>query len=81
MESVTEKVVRELEAQAGSAKGEKARVLKGTVEAALAKAEGSRASHEIIDRLDDLLVILTEASRDVCSNTRCPHYNKKCKMR
>jgi hypothetical protein len=81
MEYINENTVRELEAQAGSAKGERARVLKGTVEAALAKAEGSRASHEIINRLDDLLVVLTEASRDVCTNTKCPHYNKKCKMR
>jgi hypothetical protein len=81
MVSISEARLRELEAQAGSAKGEKAKVLKGTVEAALAEAEGSRASHEIIDRLDDLLVVLTEASRDVCSNTKCPHYNKKCKMR
>lgn len=81
MESIIENTVRELEAQAGSAKGEKARVLKGSVEAALAKAEGTRASREIINRLDDLLVVLTEASRDVCTNTKCPHYNKKCKMR
>ncbi len=35
MESVTENMVRELEAQAGSAKGEKARVLKKAVEASL----------------------------------------------
>jgi acetyl-CoA carboxylase alpha subunit len=81
MESIVEKIVRELEAQAGSAKGEKAKALKGTVEAALADVEATPARREIIDRLDNLLVVLTEASRDVCSNTRCPHYNKKCKMR
>jgi len=81
MSSVTEKLVHELEAQAGSAKGEKARVLKGTVEKALAEAEATFARPEIIDRLDDLLVALTEASRDVCTNTKCPYYNKKCKMR
>lgn len=81
MSFVTEKIVRDLEAQAGSAKGEKAKVLKETVEKALAEAEATFARQEIIDRLDDLLVALTEASRDVCSNTRCPHYNKKCKMR
>jgi hypothetical protein len=81
MESVTEKMVRELEAQAGSLKGEKARILKGTIETALAKAEATSAGPEIIDRLDDLLVRITEASRDVCTNTMCPHYNKKCRMR
>jgi hypothetical protein len=74
-------IVRELEAQAGSAKGEKARALKGTVEAALAEAESSGAGHEIIARLDDLLVLLTERARDVCTNTKCPHYSKKCRMR
>lgn len=81
MESIIEKTLRELEAQAGSAKGEKARILKGTVERALAEAEATSARPEIIDRLDDLLVVLTEASRDVCTNTKCPHYSKKCKMR
>jgi len=72
---------QELESQAGSLKGESARVLKDIVEKALAEAESRRASSEIIDRLDGLLVVLTEASRDVCTNTKCPHYNKKCKMR
>ncbi len=81
MESITEKAVRELEAQAGSLKGEKARALKLQVEKALAKAESEGVGLNIVDRLDDLLVVLTEASRDVCTNTKCPHYNKKCKMR
>lgn len=81
MESIIEKTLRELEVQAGSAKGEKARILKGAVESALAEAEAMSARPEIIDRLDDLLVALTEASRDVCTNTKCPHYSKKCKMR
>ncbi len=47
----------------------------------MAEAEGLRAGHEIIDRLDDLLVLLTERARDVCANTKCPHYGKKCRMR
>lgn len=72
---------QDLESQAGSLKGESARVLKDIVEKALAEAESRRANSEIIDRLDGLLVVLTEASRDVCTNTLCPHYNKKCKMR
>lgn len=81
MESVIEKMVRELEAQAVSAKGEKARALKKIVEKAQADAESSQASPELINRLDGLLMVLTEASRDVCTNTKCPHYNKKCRMR
>lgn len=81
MEPVIDKTLRELEARAGSAKGEKARVLKASVEKALADAEAMSARPEIIGRLDDLLVVLTEASRDVCTNTKCPHYNKKCRMR
>ncbi len=81
MESIIEETLRELEAQAGSAKGDKARILKGAVERALAEAEATSARPEIIDRLDDLLVALTEASRDVCTNTKCPYYSKKCKMR
>lgn len=81
MDSITENTVRELEAQAGSLKGEKARALKRQVENALAKAESEGIDSDIVDRLDDLLVALTEASRDVCANTKCPHYNKKCKMR
>ncbi|MCX8206581.1 MAG: hypothetical protein N3G75_01950 [Methanothrix sp.] len=36
---------------------------------------------ELEDRLDMLLMELTEASRDVCTNTKCPHYGKRCKMR
>ena len=46
-----------------------------------ARAEAAHANSDLLDRLDMLLVNLTEASRDVCTNTRCPHYGKKCKMR
>ncbi len=81
MESDLLQRTQELESQAGSLKGESARALKGVVEKALVEAEFHGASPKIIARLDDLLVILTEASRDVCTNTLCPHYNKKCKMR
>ena len=39
-------------------------------------------SPELQERLDSLLVELTAATREnVCTNTRCPHYHKKCKMR
>ena len=81
MASISEAMVRELEAQARSAMGEKARKLKESVETALTEAESSHANSDLIDRLDGLLLVLTEASRDVCTNTKCPHYNKKCRMR
>lgn len=81
MASISEAIVRELEAKAVSLKGEKARALKHLVENALAEAESEGIDLDIVERLDGLQVALTEASRDICTNTKCPHYNKKCKMR
>ena len=81
MDSISEKEVRELEDRAAYLKGEKARPLKEEVAKFLARAQAANVSAELIDRLDVLLLAVTEASRDVCTNTRCPHYNKKCKMR
>ena len=81
MDSISEKEVRELEDRAAYLKGEKARPLKEEVAEFLARAQDAHVSAELIDRLDVLLLAVTEASRDVCTNTRCPHYNKKCKMR
>jgi hypothetical protein len=81
MEPISEEEVRELEDQAAYLKGEKARVLKEEVERALNRAESANLGPDLIDRLDALLLSVTEASRDVCTNTRCPHYNRKCKMR
>ena len=81
MESISENEVRDLEDRAAYLKGEKARSLKEEAASILAKAEAAHASSDLLDRLDMLLVNLTEASRDVCTNTRCPHYGKKCKMR
>lgn len=81
MEPISEKEVRDLEDQAAYLKGEKARILKEKAASALARAEASHACTDLLDRLDILLVNLTEASRDVCTNTRCPHYGKRCKMR
>ena len=74
METITEKEIRDLEERASYIKGEKARVLKEEVEVAMARAEASELGAELIDRLDLLMLNLTEASRDVCTNTRCPHY-------
>jgi hypothetical protein len=81
MQPVSVKEVRDLEDQAAYLKGEKARTLKEEVEIILARAEATHADPELIDRLDTLLLSVTAASRDVCTNTRCPHYNTKCKMR
>ena len=81
METITEKEIRDLEERASYIKGEKAKVLKEEVEVAMARAEAAGLGSELIDRLDLLLLNLIEASRDVCTNTRCPHYGKKCKMR
>lgn len=74
-----ENLVSDLESRA---KSENAAALKKEVEEALHIAEAADADSEIIDRLDGLIIILTEASREnVCTNTKCPHYNKKCRMR
>jgi hypothetical protein len=81
MQSISEKEVRDLEDRAAYLKGEKARILKEEVEMILAKADAIHADAELIDRLDILLLSVTAASRDVCTNTKCPHYNTKCKMR
>ena len=82
MESLSEQYVHELEVQAGSLRGEKARNLKEKVEKALAEAESVCMGSELVNRLDRLLIILTESSREnVCTNTKCPYYDKKCRMR
>ena len=81
METITDREIRDLEGRASYIKGEKAKVLKEEAEVAMARAEAAGLGPELIDRLDILLLNLTEASRDVCTNTRCPHYGKKCKMR
>ena len=73
-----------LEADAGSALGERAQAkkLKGEVEKLLGMAEAEAADSKTIVRLDMLLIRLTEAAKEnVCTNIKCPHYDKKCKMR
>jgi len=81
MEAISERDIRDLEDRASYTKGDKARRLREEAADALARAEAAHISSELIDRLDLLLLNLTEASRDVCTNTKCPHYGKKCKMR
>jgi hypothetical protein len=75
-------IVSNLEAQARTVRaGEAAKELKVRVEDAMSNAEKDASAAQVLDRLDSLLIVITEASRDVCTNTLCPHYNKKCKMR
>jgi hypothetical protein len=77
-------IVAGLEEEMRSSKGSriKAHDIKSRVGEALRTAEAGLADSEVIDRLDHLLILSTEAARvDVCNNTKCPHYNKNCKMR
>ena len=77
-------LVEQLEREASSLHGERmlAMNLKQRVAEALGEAESSSAAAEIIDRLDLMLMTLTEAAKEnVCTNNKCPHYDKKCRMR
>ncbi|MDD1751006.1 MAG: hypothetical protein LUO89_14170 [Methanothrix sp.] len=48
----------------------------------LSEAEAASADASLIDRLDMMQMVLTQAAKEnVCTNTKCPHYSKKCKMR
>ena len=78
-----EVLTKDLESRARAVRAsESAKTLKQEVEEAIAEVEPDRAPPDIINRLDQLLLTLTEASRDnVCTNTKCPHYNKRCRMR
>ena len=74
----------ELEAEFAVSRQEKmqARNMLAKVAAALSQAEEASADIAVIDRLDMMQILLTETVKDnVCTNTKCPHYNKKCKMR
>ena len=60
----------------------RAQELKNRVDLALQHAESVSADEEAVNRLDMMLMVLTEkAKENVCTNQKCPHYNKKCKMR
>ena len=51
-------------------------------EGALGQAKQASAREDVINRLDMMLLALTDAAKEnVCINTKCPHYSKKCKMR
>lgn len=78
-----EAIIRELETEFDSLDGEMMRAmeLKQRTGNALALAE-SGADSGVISRLDSLFMRLTEAAKEnVCTNTKCPHYYKKCRMR
>jgi hypothetical protein len=77
-------IIEQLDAETASLRRERgrARALKEKVERALSSAESQSPDADIISRLDLLLIVLTQAAKEnVCTNTRCPHYDKKCKMR
>lgn len=73
-------LVERLEAEAASLKGDRTRALDllRRTEQALEEAEDCC----VIDRLELLLMGLMEATKEnICTNTRCPHYSRRCRMR
>jgi hypothetical protein len=79
-----ETVLVQLERESTSIRGDRMQTqeLKNRVEKALQHAESVSADMTAINRLDMMLMVLTEkAKENVCTNQKCPHYNKKCKMR
>jgi hypothetical protein len=77
-------ILERFEYEIASSRGQRMRAqeLKNEVVEALSKAESEPANAKVIDRLDMMLIVLTEAAKEnVCTNTKCPHYDKKCKMR
>ena len=84
MESVNEADLAMLEAEFAISRKEKmlAGIMLQKVAKALSEAEAASADASLIDRLDNMQMVLTEAAKEnVCTNTKCPHYSKKCKMR
>jgi hypothetical protein len=84
MVPVNELDIAKLEAEFALSRKEKilAHDMLNKVEKALSEAEAASADASLIDRLDMMQMVLTEAAKEnVCTNTKCPHYNKKCKMR
>jgi endonuclease/exonuclease/phosphatase (EEP) superfamily protein YafD len=84
MERVNELDIATLEAEFAVSRKEKmlARDMLQKVAKALSEAEAASADASLIDRLDMMQMVLTQAAKEnVCTNTKCPHYSKKCKMR
>ena len=84
MVSVNEADLAKLEAEFAISRKEKmlAGIMLQKVAKALSEAEAASADASLIDRLDNMQMVLTEAMKEnICTNTKCPHYSKKCKMR
>ena len=84
MEFMNEADLAKLEAEFAVSRKEKmlAHNMLQKVAKALSEAEAASADASLIERLDMMQMVLTQAAKEnVCSNTKCPHYNKKCKMR
>ncbi len=74
----------EIEAEYARSRKERSRIsmLLAKVAQALSLAESNCPDAAVIDRLDMMQMVLTEeAKQNVCTNTKCPHYHSKCKMR
>lgn len=77
-------LMAELEAEYARSRKERSRIsiLLTEVTEALSLAESNCPDAAVIDRLDMMQMALTEAAKEnVCTNTKCPHYHSKCKMR
>ena len=84
MQPVNEADLAKLEAEFALCRKEKmlAHNMLEKVAKALFEAEAASSDASLIDRLDMMQMVLTEAAKEnVCTNTKCQHYNKKCKMR
>lgn len=78
------KIVSDFEREARSLHGDWMRTvaLRDRVGEIASGPEFRDISPDLQERLDSLLVELTALTREnVCTNEKCPHYNKSCKMR
>jgi hypothetical protein len=77
-------VVSDFERELGSLHGDWMRSveLRDRIGEIVSGSEFSGLSPDLQERLDLLHVELVALTREnVCTNERCPHYNKSCKMR
>ena len=84
MKPMNEADLAKLEAEFAVSRKEKvpAQKMLQKVAKILSEAEAASADASLIDRLDMMQMVLTQAAKEnVCTNTKCPHYSKKCKMR
>ena len=84
MKPVNEADLAKLEAEFAVSRKEKvlAQKMLQKVAKILSEAEAASSDASLIDRLDMMQMVLTQAAKEnVCTNAKCPHYSKKCKMR